>query len=395
MSESAANGDPPAFGLAGLRNLRMALTLLGAIFLGSTGSAFAARPGMVVPPTLDTIVERLPPGYGKLAVGSGPMTPAQTVAQVDSLLMEAARTGDSRLAARADGLLGKFPAATQQADVLRARAFSAQHRHDFASALRLLDRMVALEPRDGDARMSRAQINLVQGRVDLARAECGALVLGIDSGNGILCTASVSLRQGQLDVAARTLDGWLAEAPASDLRRGYATLMRAEVAARAKDAQADGFFRQALALDPADVKTLAAYARHLRASGRDAEVEPLLAGNDIDGLQLQRALAAHATGAGNAAALADAQARRYETAHAVGSQPEMRDEADFLLILRQKPEAALALAQRNFRFQRDYEDIDVLARAALAAGKPQALDPVRSWALQQRLELDLPKAATP
>jgi len=360
---------------------------VAALLLCFAGDVHAGRPPLTVPSGPDVVIERLPAGYAALSPHIGPATPARTVAEADTLLAAAARTGDSRLAARADALLARLPANSPRPDVIRARAFSAQHRHDFDGAVVLLDRLIAREPRDGDARMSRAQIHLVQGRLDLARADCTSLVLGVNADDGLLCTASLALRRGETGTASALLDRWLAQAPPADPRRGYATVMRAEAAARSGDADAERWFRQALAGDPDDVKTLAAYARYLRAIGRDRDVEALLAATDADGLQLQRALAANAAGAANAAALADAQARRYATAHAVGSQPEMRDEAEFLLTLRRRPAEALALAQRNFGAQRDYEDVDLLIRAARAAGAPDAVRPLQAWARAQGIAL--------
>ncbi|HJW47039.1 MAG TPA: hypothetical protein VJ484_11195, partial [Lysobacter sp.] len=159
----------------------------------------------------------------------------------------------------------------------------------------------------------------------------------------------------------------------------------------AGDADADARFRRALAAAPDDVRTLAAYARFLRHAGRHREAATLLtAHTDHDGLQLQCALAAQRSDPTQAAALAAAQARRYALAHALGSEPELRDEAEFLLALRHDPVAALELAQRNFRTQRDYEDVDILQRAALAAQRPQALGPLQAWAQSQRLSLQSP-----
>lgn len=346
-------------------------------------SALAQRPAAVVPSDAGVVIERLPRGYARLMPSATAPAP---IAQVTALLATAAQTGDARLAARADALLSRIPLRDQNPDVLRARAFSAQHHHDFAGAVKLLDALIAHEPRDGAARLSRAQINLVRGRLDLARADCAALVLGIDAGSGMLCVAMLALRNGQYPTAAATLDRWLQANTRPESQR-HGLVMRAEVAARAGD-RADAWFRRALALAPEDVRTLAAYARYLRAAGLDREVETLLAdAPDHDGLHLQRTLAAYRIDPTKAAALVAAQARRYATAHAVGSTPEMRDEAEFLLRVRDDPAAALLLAQRNFQSQRDYEDVDLLHRAAVAAHRPDALRPLQAWAQSQRLSL--------
>lgn len=347
--------------------------------------AAAQRPPLVVPSRGDELVGRLPRGYSKLEPvtesTSGKSLPASAdIARIGGLLQAASMTGDARLAARADALLSRHPAAADNPDLLRLRAYSAQYRHDFSGALRLLDRLVALQPRNAAARMSRAEIQLVQGRIDRARADCRALALGIDADTGLLCAASLALRTGEYAAAGALLERLLDQFPANDPRRSFALLARAEVAARAGDAGADARYRQAMAAAPGDLRTRVSYARYLRGVGRDAQVELLLAGSEqSDTAQLQRTLAAVAAGRGNARLLAAAQARRYATTHALGSQPEMRDEAEFLLVVERQPAQALALALRNFEQQRDHEDVDILVRAAKEAGKPAALDGLRAW----------------
>src|SRR3546814_5164536 len=120
--------------------------------------------------------------------------------------------------------------------------------------------------------------------------------------------------------------------------------MRAEAASHAGDADADGWFRRALELAPDDVRTLAAYSRHLRGDRRPAEAFALLPENPVsEHLQLERALAADAAGLSQAPALIDGLARLYRQAHAIGAEPDLRDEAEFLLTLRDDPAAALPL----------------------------------------------------
>lgn len=350
--------------------------------------ALAQRPPAVVPKRNDTVVERLPKGYAALMPGSAAISAAGQLAQAERLLATAARTGDARLAARADALLDGFPAGDANLSLLRARAYAAQYRHDFDAAVGLLDRLIRNRPRDAEARFSRAQILLVQGHLDRAHRDCAVLALGVDSASGLLCIAALSLRTGNNDTAARMLDLWLMQADANNPSRRHVLVMRGEVAARAGSPDADGWFQQALAMAPDDVRTLAAYARHLRGQGRHAQVLQLLAkAPDVDGLHLERTLAAHAAGLSTARAMSAAQARRYEVAHAVGSEPELRDEAEFVLTVQADPQRALVLAQRNFVTQRDAEDVDLLLRAAAAAKRPEALQPLRAWAQAQKLPL--------
>lgn len=346
----------------------------------------AQRPPAVIPDDPDTILQRLPREYASFAaqrVGNKP-----SLAQVSSMLSFAAQTGDTRLSARAAALLGGFPADDARPEVLRARAFSAQHRHAFDESLRHLDKLIALDPRDADARFSRAQIFLVQGRITRARSECAGLAFGIDALSGALCAAALSLRTGDLKSAERFSSRWLDKSTGTAQLRRYALVMRAEIASRAGSNEADSWFRKALKIAPHDVRTLAPFAKHLRSVGRNEDALRLLENaGESDSLQLQRAFAAQAAGSPTAASLIEAQAQRYALAHLVGGETELRDEAEFLLMLRGDAVGALSLAQRNFQTQRDWEDVLILRRAARAARRPEALQPLQAWAKSERLEL--------
>lgn len=367
----------------------MSRLLIALVLFAWPLAAAAQRPPLVVPDDPALVLERLPEGYAELMPRAD--TAPASLARIQALLMTAARTGDARLVARAEGELARFPADDHTPALLRARAYVAQYRHDFETARKWLDRLIAVAPRDGDARLARAQMSLVEGRLDGARADCAALAFGIDSGRGLLCAAALSQRRGEAEAAAGLLDRWLTLAATGDadvLR--FALVMRAEAASRAggSDADADAWFRRALALAPDDVRTLAAYSRHLRANGRPAEAYALLPQTPVsEHLQLERALAAHAAGLPQAPALIDTLARRYRQAHAIGAAPDLRDEAEFLLTLRGDAAAALLLARQNFDSQRDYEDVDLLRRAAAAAGRPHALQGLQAWAESQSLDL--------
>lgn len=346
--------------------------------------ASAQRPPAVVPERPDTVIERLPRGYSVLAPRT--TAPADPAAQANALLATAARTGDGRLVARAQALIDRHPAAKTRPDLLRAAAYAAQYRHDFATALRLLDQAVRIDPRDADARLARAQIHLVQGRLDRAHGECTALALGVSAEHGLVCVAALSLRRGELDRAAALLDRSLARpGTGRDLQR-HMRVMRAETASRQGDPRADAWFARALAAAPGDVRTLAAYSRHLRAQRRFQDAYRLLENAPAtDHLLLERALSARALGHARADALEAGLADRFAAARALGSEPDLHDEAEFLLTLKHRPAAALELAARNFAEQRDYEDVDLMRRAALAARQPEAWRTVQEWAQSQRL----------
>lgn len=377
------------FGAAFLWGLSMPPVLIAMFLLAGCllGGVAQARPAARVPASTAEVLEILPRGYAVLMPRRRAASPprATRVADATVLLSVAARTGDARLARRADALLSTLPAGDATPAVLRARAFAAQHRHDFTASLLALDRLVAADPQDGGARFARAQVQLVRGRVDRARADCASLAFGVASDLGLACAAAVALRTGDHDGAARLADRWLDTADAEPEMRRYMSTLRAESASRARRPEADRLFLAALAVAPGDVRTLSAFARHLLATGRPRAAGRLLEGVDGDGPALQRALAAAAAGDPAAPRMAAAVGRRLERARALGEPPELRDEAEYQLTLRQAPDAALLLAIENFATQRDVEDVDLLVRAARASGRPDALRGLHAWARAQRL----------
>lgn len=349
------------------------------------GQAFAAKPPLEIPTRGDAVLDRLPPGYARLAPGRS--TPA-TLETVDAMLATARQSGDMRLASRAEAVLDTLPEAQRESAYgLRLKAIALQHRHEFAPALRALDRVLATAPGDASARLVRAQMHVVQGRIGLARKDCAALALRFDVPSGTLCTASLSLRMGDHATAAMLMDRWLEQPPADVELRRHLLVLRGEAASRAGDRNADRWFREALALRPSDVRTLSAFSRHLNSTGKHAEVLRLLDGTpSSDTLMLQKTIAATRARHPDGPRLASELADRFSTMRRAGLEPELRDEAE-LALLQGDARRALALASENFRTQRDYEDIDLLARAVQATGQRPALEPVVAWARSEHLQL--------
>ena len=150
-------------------HMRRVLFLL--IFLTFMAPAHAQRPPAVIPRSADAVVEVLPRGYPALTRGVAGPSSSSPLDEPARLLAAAARTGDARLAARADVLLAKPAPGASSVQWRKLQAFSAQHRHAFATSRQLLDSVIKDDPRDADARLARAQLNLVQGR--LAEAQIG------------------------------------------------------------------------------------------------------------------------------------------------------------------------------------------------------------------------------
>jgi hypothetical protein len=132
---------------------------------------------------------------------------------------------------------------------------------------------------------------------------------------------------------------------------------------------------------------LAMRADWLLEHGRAGEVVTLLSAHEAaDALLLRLAIARQALRPPNTAAprkdVAVLQAR-FDAALARGDRSHAREQARFALDLLGDAEQALRLAQTNWAWQREPADALLLLRAADAAGRPEAGEPVREWARAQ------------
>lgn len=161
--------------------------------------------------------------------------------------------------------------------------------------------------------------------------------------------------------------------------------MRAELAVRQGDARtAEQQFRAALAQQQ-DVYTQAAWADWLLDQGRAGEVLSLWPADETpqaDALLLRRVLALRQLGDGRAATQAQELAARFEASRLRGDPPHAREEALLLLALGSDLPRALQLAQAQWAQQKEPADALLLVRAAHAAGRPEAAEPVRRFVQQ-------------
>lgn len=250
----------------------------------------------------------------------------------------------------------------------------AQYGHDFDGALQSLEQASALDPRAVDPVAWRAAIRMVQARYDEAAKECERLAAIADALHAQGCSAYVRASRGGLAEAYGSLAAAVAAgAPSPGLALWLQTRL-AEMAVRLQrwDA-AERHYRTALALGITDQYLLASYADFLLARGRAAEVTKLLAGWErSDVLLLRLALA----GGGDW----ERQLReRFEDALRRGDSLHEQEAARWQLDLQRQPDAALALAQSNYRKQKEPRDAEILLRAAIAAKQPAAAQPVLEW----------------
>jgi hypothetical protein len=298
--------------------------------------------------------------------------------------------GDPRYFGLAQGALATWWQESEPPPGVRLlRAAIRRAQHDFKGSLADLDALLAIDPNHVQAQLDRAILLEAQGDFLAAERACFRVARLRPGLIADACIASATSLSGMARASYETLDAALeADAAADDAGRLWALTILGETAVRRGDAAAaERHFREALALGRRDVYLLVAYADLLLDQGREREVAALLqseTANDL--LLLRRALAAQRLGDASADEQRRALEARFAAIRLRGDVPHLREEARFELFLEQNAARALELARQNWARQRGPADARILLEAALAAGAPEAAQPVLEWMQATRIE---------
>ena len=278
------------------------------------------------------------------------------------------------------------PSTDPEALVLRATVL--QNRHDFSSALADLDAALRRNPRLGQAWLTRAAILEAQGDYPAALRACLALDRFATALASAVCVNSAMSLLGQARSAYERLGPLVAEAQGDPDELLWARLVLAELAERlGLWAEAESWYRAALASGRRNLYLLATYADFLLDRDRSSEVVALLENETrADPLLLRLALAEqrlrHPRHAEHAAVLA----ARFAASRARGDTSHQGDESRYALRIAGDARHALELAQANWAAQREPRDARLLLEAARAAGRTDAARPVLEFIARTRLE---------
>jgi len=365
------------------------------VALHAVSGDVGARP--FVPERDDIVVERLPekgePALAELkrmraALATDPRALDLALAVAWRALDAGRRRGDPRFLGQAQAALAPWWTGNDvPPQALLLRATLKQTQHDFAGSLADLDALLAIDPANAQALLTRATVRSVVGRYVDARRDCAALTGRVPTLVVAGCDAVPASLSGDAGAAYDSLAHALTDRRASASIRQWASTLAAELAARRGEvATAEMHFRAAFALDAEDAYLKAAYADFLLDCDRAGEVVTLLAADARnDALLLRLALAeqrlpgrqaAFASHRAELAARFDAAQRRSDTTH-------RREEARFLLAIEGDPRAAVRLARDNFDVQREPADVRILVEAATAAGDAETLARVERWTAQR------------
>jgi tetratricopeptide (TPR) repeat protein len=297
--------------------------------------------------------------------------------------------GDPRFLGQAQAVLSPWwNEPTPPPPALLLRATIRQNAHDFNEALADLDQVVAIQPTNAQAWLTKASILQVQARYDEARRACQRLARLAASHVLLGCLGDIAGVTGQSVKSRELLRQVLSDTTLSGRERIWIATILAETTARTGAIrEAEQSFTEAFKVGVKDQYVLGAYADFLLDQRRYQDIISLLQSETrADGLLLRLALAEQAlklpTFQNHTAELA----ARFAAARERGTAVHVREEARFTLTLQHDAQRALPLAQANWNVQREPADARILLESALAAKNPPAAQPVLDWMKSNRVE---------
>ncbi len=307
----------------------------------------------------------------------------RTLALVQQYIQQSRNSGDPRYLGRAEAVLDTaFETQPIPVPVFVMRAILRQANHDFELALQDLNTAIRLDPGYAQAWLTRASIFQVRGDYNLARKDCQQLAKLRQYLVAQVCMAEIASLSGQASQAAQMLKHLAKQLPTNDTNnRQWIEGLLADIMTRQDDMRAaEKHYVTALKITAADMFLLTSYADFLLDQNRPQEViKLLLAHQTADAALLRLAIAANRIQHPQASAWKTELNNRFSDSRLRGSSLHQREEARFTLILLQQPELALELARANWLLQHEPADARLLLEAALAAGKPEAAQPVLTW----------------
>ncbi|MEO6968665.1 MAG: tetratricopeptide repeat protein [Rhodanobacteraceae bacterium] len=308
----------------------------------------------------------------------------------DAYIDYARSTGDARYLGRALAVIEPWMQRKPvPVPVLLTHATILQSRHFFADARKELTSILTRDPGNAQAWLTVATVALVQGDYPTANDSC--VHLAEVSGNfmGMLCTAQLRSIDGHAKQAYALL-GFIEDpgpkAPATI--KAYIEGLMADTAMHlGKSDEAEKHFKAALQWTPGDNFLLADYADFLLDQNRPRDVIALVKDyTQSDTSLLRLVMAEDALHSPRAQAdIAQMQAR-FAAMEQRGSHVFQREQAIFELYLKHDPARSLELARENWSVQRAPQDMRIFLESALAAGKPQAAQPVLDLIQQSHLQ---------
>ncbi|MFL1454662.1 hypothetical protein ACJO5Y_09490 [Marinobacter sp. GN3S48] len=308
--------------------------------------------------------------------------------QVQAFLLQARSQGDPRYLGYAQAWFERWPESrmTDRLKILRATLNQSLHRFEPARAELngILNQPNSDRQQVTQARLTLANLELVQGHYESAQALCRQLANDFPGLIAASCLAQVEARTGHAETAYQSLHAQTRRAPASDTTSQiWALGTLADIAAQLGRPEAEQHWRQVLTLAPDDLYTRAQLADWLLERGENEAVIRLTESYEqVDSLAIIRAIAMKRQQHTDAGRLSAMLEERFNEARWRGTLLHQRDLARYALDIEGDAETALTHALANWQDQREPLDTRLLLRAAKSAGNDSVSTDVRSWLKQ-------------
>jgi Tfp pilus assembly protein PilF len=326
----------------------------------------------------------------RTALNQDPHDAARAVKLSEAYLDYGRDTGDARYLGRAEAVIAPWLARSPAPiPALLVHATILQSRHNFAEARAQLHSILERDDDNAQAWLTLASVAQVQGDMRAARQACAHLLTSSDPLIPGACLSSLNAVTGNADNAYRVLTTLWPQARAEPIAiQSWIQGILADTAKYLGDTvAADQHYRLALQLAPEDNFLLADYGDYLLDQKRPQEAWDLLKNeSQSDTSFLRQVYAEAALGLPQAVTDTQQMASRFEALEIRGTRTYLREQAGFELYLQHHPQRALELAQQNWMIQHAPEDMRVFLEAALAAGKPEAAQPVLDELAQTHLQ---------
>ncbi|WP_417565252.1 hypothetical protein [Marinobacter sp.] len=314
-------------------------------------------------------------------------SPERTADTLQTLITQARTSGDPRYLGYAQSLIGQWPDNELTERLLVLRATLRQSLHQFDAARADLGRVLsgaADRRQQTQARLTLANLELVQGRYAKARQHCQTLRSVYPGLIAESCQALVSARTGNAEQAylalKRLVNKTTTAGPTNPTGRFWAEGTLGNIAAQTGLASAPLHWRNVLAENPDDLYIRAQLVDWHLEQGELETVLALTRGYDaVDTLAVIRAIAMNRMAHPDADALNQQLRQRFAEARWRGTMLHKRDFARFQLDVEQRTGVALEFAMENWQSQREPLDTRLALRAALAANNSDQLQKVVDW----------------
>ncbi len=297
--------------------------------------------------------------------------------------------GDPRFLGQAQAILSPWWSESMPPpSALLLRATIRQNAHEFDQALADLDQVLAVQPTNAQAWLTKASVLHVQARYDDARRACQRLARLAAAHVLLGCLGDIAGVTGQSTKSRELLQQILSDSTLTGRERIWIATILAETAARTGAIrEAEMSFSEAFKVGIKDQYLLSTYSDFLLDQRRYQDAISLLQSETrADGLLLRLALAEQALQLPAFKNHTAELTARFAASRERGTNLHVREEARFTLALLHDAKLALPLAQVNWNVQREPADARILLESALAAGNRAAAQPVLDWMKANRVE---------